>query len=566
MNSEELELSLRSEFEAQLKRMFADMQHEVGEFQNKIDAELGKHRTLMIEALGEFSTKMTSEPQLDNMFSQTIVEHLRIARDDGAKLAASSLAQAEAIEGSTSSVSFNFARDAVNDISSQTSQAAILQALVRHCEQFAPRGVFFIVRNEHFIGWQDLGSESHADGSVIRELNFPISSDTVLSESVQKLTTCERNGASAGDESMYLGRLGFGRPARMRAIPLVARGRGVAALYVDGGVSDRPVNIEALEMLVRVAGLTVELLASNQAARPNVVEQPAVAAKTAEVRENIESFDPYVEPAVAPQYEATSEPQDEAAPEPQFEATSEPHFEATSEPQFEALPESQFDVQPAEVEQHYESLATEPEPVVEQTPSFEVESFDRQSFEQPSQLEEVQVVEAVETEPVTEEVVGSEPTGFAFSSNGDYETPVQHFEDADVVETPAAVSVESSPDVDRRSLEPEMAATQSGTRRLDLPIEVAEEEVGTHTKARRFARLLVSEIKLYNEDKVKQGRESGDLYDRLKEAIDRSREMYDKRVEPPVASRFDYFHYELVNDLAEGDEARLGGGYPGSAI
>jgi hypothetical protein len=140
--------------------MFADMQHEVGEFQNKIDAELGKHRTLMIEALGEFSTKMTSEPQLDNMFSQTIVEHLRIARDDGAKLAASSLAQAEAIEGSTSSVSFNFARDAVNDISSQTSQAAILQALVRHCEQFAPRGVFFIVRNEHFIGWQDLGSES----------------------------------------------------------------------------------------------------------------------------------------------------------------------------------------------------------------------------------------------------------------------------------------------------------------------------------------------------------------------------------------------------------------------
>jgi hypothetical protein len=237
----------------------------------------------------------------------------------------------------------------------------------------------------------------------------------------------------------------------------------VAALYVDGGVSDRPVNIEALEMLVRVAGLTVELLASNQAARPNVVEQPAVAAKTAEVRENIESFDPYVEPAVAPQYEATSEPQDEAAPEPQFEATSEPHFEATSEPQFEALPESQFDVQPAEVEQHYESLATEPEPVVEQTPSFEVESFDRQSFEQPSQLEEVQVVEAVETEPVTEEVVGSEPTGFAFSSNGDYETPVQHFEDADVVETPAAVSVESSPDVDRRSLEPEMAATQSGT-------------------------------------------------------------------------------------------------------
>jgi hypothetical protein len=76
----------------------------------------------------------------------------------------------------------------------------------------------------------------------------------------------------------------------------------------------------------------------------------------------------------------------------------------------------------------------------------------------------------------------------------------------------------------------------------------------------------VSEIKLYNEDKVKQGRESGDLYDRLKEAIDRSREMYDKRVEPPVSSKFDYFHYELVNDLAEGDANRLGNAYPGGTV
>jgi hypothetical protein len=153
VNSEELELSLRSEFDAQLKRMFADMQEQVGEFQNRIDAELGKHRTLMIEALAEFSAKMSGDQKLDDMFSQTIIEHLRIARDDGAKLAASSLAQAEAIEGAAGTVSFNFARDAVNDISSQTSQAAILQALVRHCEQFAPRGIFFIVRNEHFIGW-----------------------------------------------------------------------------------------------------------------------------------------------------------------------------------------------------------------------------------------------------------------------------------------------------------------------------------------------------------------------------------------------------------------------------
>jgi len=54
------------------------------------------------------------------------------------------------------------------------------------------------------------------------------------------------------------------------------------------------------------------------------------------------------------------------------------------------------------------------------------------------------------------------------------------------------------------------------------------------------------------------------LYERLREAIDRSREMYEKRVQPPVAAKFDYFHYELINSLAEGDEGKLGRSYPGT--
>ncbi len=102
-------------------------------------------------------------------------------------------------------------------------------------------------------------------------------------------------------------------------------------------------------------------------------------------------------------------------------------------------------------------------------------------------------------------------------------------------------------------------------RPVDLPIDVPEAERRIHNDARRFARLLVSEIKLYNEKKVLEGRQAHDLYDRLREAIDRSREMYDKRVQPPVAAKFDYFHYELVNSLAEGNSERLGGGYPGAS-
>ena len=87
-----------------------------------------------------------------------------------------------------------------------------------------------------------------------------------------------------------------------------------------------------------------------------------------------------------------------------------------------------------------------------------------------------------------------------------------------------------------------------------------------HNDARRFARLLVSEIKLYNEPKVKEGRSRNDIYDRLREDIDRSRQMYDKRVAPPVAARHDYSHQELVNTLAEGDSAKLGVSYPGAVV
>ena len=105
-----------------------------------------------------------------------------------------------------------------------------------------------------------------------------------------------------------------------------------------------------------------------------------------------------------------------------------------------------------------------------------------------------------------------------------------------------------------------------GAPDTDLPVQVSDEERRLHNDARRFARLLVSEIKLYNEQKVSEGRNQSDIYDRLREDIDRSRQMYDKRVAPPVAARHDYFHQELVNTLAEGDAAKLGSSYPGATV
>jgi len=90
-----------------------------------------------------------------------------------------------------------------------------------------------------------------------------------------------------------------------------------------------------------------------------------------------------------------------------------------------------------------------------------------------------------------------------------------------------------------------------------------EEEERVHRDAKRFSKLLVSEIELYNRSSVEEGRRNKDLYQRLKKDIDRSRETYEKRFGCTVAKQVDYFHEELVRTLAQNDPALLGPDYPG---
>jgi len=85
-----------------------------------------------------------------------------------------------------------------------------------------------------------------------------------------------------------------------------------------------------------------------------------------------------------------------------------------------------------------------------------------------------------------------------------------------------------------------------------------------HEEAMRFARLLVSEIKLYNEAKVQQGRSSRGIYDLLQDDIDRSRQLYKERVPEPVRSGTNYFNDELVRILADGDVGAMGASLPTS--
>jgi len=88
------------------------------------------------------------------------------------------------------------------------------------------------------------------------------------------------------------------------------------------------------------------------------------------------------------------------------------------------------------------------------------------------------------------------------------------------------------------------------------------EDADVHRKAQRFARLLVDEIKLYNQGKVAEGREAKDLYDRLKEDIEKSRATYDKRYGHTVAASAGYFQNALIQNLADGDASIMGANFP----
>jgi len=125
--------------------------------------------------------------------------------------------------------------------------------------------------------------------------------------------------------------------------------------------------------------------------------------------------------------------------------------------------------------------------------------------------------------------------------------------------TPPAAPAGEIPAAEPRFVAPEPSRPTSETsRRLSGPLAEVAQGDERREEARRFARLLVSEIKLYNERAVLEGREHGNLYERLRDDIDRSRQMYEERIPQDVRSETNYFYEELVQILADGRVEALG--------
>jgi hypothetical protein len=105
------------------------------------------------------------------------------------------------------------------------------------------------------------------------------------------------------------------------------------------------------------------------------------------------------------------------------------------------------------------------------------------------------------------------------------------------------------------------AAASAPAAAADPFAGMSAEDADTHRKAQRFARLLVDEIKLYNQAKVAEGRRNKDLYDRLKEDIEKSRSTFQKRYGSTAAAGGDYFQKEVVRSLAEDDTSVMGASF-----
>jgi len=453
-----LEDSLRHEIESYLEGRLSAIKQEIASLQGQLNEAL----TSLLERQGDV--------QMEGSLATSIAEHIRAAHERGIELAASESSRAKA------SSDMAIVKSAIFEVNDQKSQAEILKTLVNRSASFAPRVAFFVVKGGQATGWRGRGFEGTVGDQAIQSISISLDSDTVIGSAAKSLQTWSGGAGSHADDHLLLNRLGEEPAQRIVTIPLTVRGKAVAVLYADSaGLDSESINLEALETLVRVSGMAVELLSVSHAPKRVAEESRA----------------------------------------------------------------------PAPAEASY-------------TPTSE--------YEEPSSASEGSFsgAETVETPYVPAEPV----TDPAASSSDDY---IAEIAEPETTAPPADQSSLLSEPGSYGELAQEPPVSPPGRRRYgqdaDLPVDVAnDEERRLHNDARRFARLLISEIKLYNEQKVVEGRSEHDLYDRLREYIDRSREMYDKRVKAEVAARYDYFHGELVNTLAEGDASKLGSNYPGATV
>ena len=481
-------------------------------------------------------------------------------------------------------------RDALVDIDRARAQSDVLAALIAAARRHASRAGLFLLAPDGARGW---GAGGFSEDARFAGLQIGWSEDEAWRELHEGRGSVE---LTAADCARLLAQVEDALPLHGALVPLVLRDRVAAALYADRLDERAPWSLAALQALTWSAALALETLPFRQRSGTPTLRSLA----QAEDALGLAIWDPtaVVEeeaPAVAPPAEAA------AAPEPAAELAPEP-----------AAPE------PAAPVPAFELVESAPAPVVEEPPAIEAPPLEPPAVEElvaeeswtyeeapalavPEPAAEASITELPEL-PVVPPLAPPAAAPSALDMSEDQTFLLSRDAKAAAAPSPepppapavSAASTQALPSIDEDITHPGVTTApaltapvvqpkpnwQSGgttevapppdlqgpgwafatTRIPTVPAAAAAPapEDANHDEARRLARLLVSEIKLYNEEQVEDGRRNRDIYERLKEDIDRSRQMYEERVDERIRNTTDYFYQELVRILAGGDPKAMG--------
>ncbi len=569
---------LREEAHRTLAPQVNDLENELNNIKNDLCLSLGQ--------LGHKLDAIRSQalPEVESVVSEAMEE---AAREKGLQMTETLAALA------------HFARQ----IRSLETQEEILNLLMDAAGKFAPRVALFAVREGRLSGWSSRGF-SEKVSEEIRACTFDRAKSPLFQATAETETP-----ATASDVSGEAA-LGFIRedaPVPWHLFQLRAIGRSIAFLLVPG-TGDARVSLESLSALMDITGTCVENIALRimQEVRSREARQEPAAAEEQEVLPMpeplqaapaaavLEAPAPAEGVAAGDQQAATEGPlQASLAPPPE---PVEPAFEQPAEA---AIPVPREEQPAAAVQQQPEPVIHEPEqPVVLQQPEPVIAEPEQPvvlqqpepvipepelpvALQQPEPVipEPEQPVALQQPEPVIPEpelpvalqqpepvipepeqpAVLQQPQPVMPEPEKPAAAAVAEVGAPEAARGPSGVVIEMPPPRPVAPAEAHRAAPGKEVHRLT-------EEEKLHADAKRFARLLVSEIKLYNEQRVVDGRQNRDIYVRLKKDIDRSRDMYEKRVPHSVTRKIDYFHDEVVRILGENDPSALGSDYPGPRV
>jgi hypothetical protein len=488
-------------------------------------------------------------------------------------------------------------RSAVSSIESARTQVDVLTRFISQVAAHASRVALLVLRNDRVTGWKALGFDaSGGRDEAIRSMDLASEDDPFAAD---VLRAQRSRLAEPPDEGSPLRKaLGGRAPARVLLVPMVIRDRLAGLVYADElpGEEGR-LNEAAVEVLTFVTGLAVDLLAARKKI-PTPTLTPT--------GESVERFRPAATAVPAPKRIPSLVFDFEAAPKPPAEAPAAPGPEKPAE---SPLATSGIRPRPKAAEEQLRALAesagihrrpappppdagvtvavpiltpqppppppapTEAAPPPPPTPP--------PPAPRPAPVREIQPppppppaltipAPTVPTRPpsslpppLSQTTTGEFTEAFeALKASGAIPTPTSPGVPAQPAAAPPpasmtppptipAVGSRAAPSTEVRPISGFIPRSKLGPGGADTPQRQRED-------ARRLARLLVSEIKLYNEKKVEEGRAAGDLYDRLKDDIERSRQVFEERTPDAIRRETDFFREELVRILADGRSEALG--------